>query len=363
MHLCDDEGNKLRSQQVAPEIVKEAYARLLLSRGWVENGQPDAQVGTVCQRYLEHLKPSEPVGRNPRGTAKTFRDRGRTLYDFCYGYSGKYFCDGDLQKRRALGEPTRLHPGFGSLAASELTFAHVDEWLSYHPTWGPGGKRTRLQTLKRAFNFAVERSLIAKSPLKGYKIPRGVSRVTYLTPEQEQALRAAASPAFEEALQVCIRTGARFGIEFAKLERRHVKDHGDRMEWKFKPTETKNKRERVVRIVDPAVLAIVRRRLAENPTGPLFRNEKGNPWTAAMLSNNFRRAKARIQKNGVVLDDDACMYSCRHTYAKRVLEGYWTGKPTSIKTLARLMGNTVQVCIDHYLQFSEADNEMVWDAV
>ena len=43
-----------------------------------------------------------------------------------------------------------------------------------------------------------------------------------------------------------------------------------------------------------------------------------------------------------------------------VLEGYWSGKPTSINSLARLMGNSVQVCIDHYLQFSEADNEMLW---
>ena len=80
-----------------------------------------------------------------------------------------------------------------------------------------------------------------------------------------------------------------------------------------------------------------------------------------MLSQNFRRAKARIKKKGVNLDPDACMYTCRHTYAKRTLEGFWTGKLTSIKTLARLMGNTVQVCIDHYLQFSEADTEGLWE--
>jgi len=31
--------------------------------------------------------------------------------------------------------------------------------------------------------------------------------------------------------------------------------------------------------------------------------------------------------------------------------------------LARLMGNTPQVCRDHYLQWSEIDNDLLWDAV
>ena len=88
-------------------------------------------------------------------------------------------------------------------------------------------------------------------------------------------------------------------------------------------------------------------------------NQNGEPWTRKMLSQNFRRAKAKLKDP---LDDDACMYSCRHTYAKRVLEGFWTGRPASINSLARLMGNTVKVCIDHYLLFSEADNEMLWGA-
>ena len=128
------------------------------------------------------------------------------------------------------------------------------------------------------------------------------------------------------------------------------------MEWTFKAEESKNKKLRIIRITDSEIIRLVSERLPGN--GPLFRNQDGKPWTRDMLSQNFRRAKARIKG----LDEDACMYSCRHTYAKRTLEGYWSGKPTSIKTLARLMGNTVQVCIDHYLRFSEADNEGLWGA-
>jgi integrase len=185
-----------------------------------------------------------------------------------------------------------------------------------------------------------------------------VSRVTYLTPEQETAMRAVVSRAFAVALQVCIRTGATFGSEFARLEAKHVRDHGDRMEWVFNAEAVNNKKLRIIRVTDPQIIRLVRERIQRHPSGPLFRNRQGKPWTPGMLSQNFRRGKAKVGG----LDDDACMYSCRHTYAKRTLEGYWTGEPTSIKTLARLMGNTVQVCIDHYLQFSEADNDGLWAA-
>ena len=56
------------------------------------------------------------------------------------------------------------------------------------------------------------------------------------------------------------------------------------------------------------------------------------------------------------------MYATRHTYAKRTLQGYWTGKATNIETLARLMGNSPQVCREHYLQWSEIDNDPLWEA-
>ena len=72
--------------------------------------------------------------------------------------------------------------------------------------------------------------------------------------------------------------------------------------------------------------------------------------------------KNRCAKKGIEFDVDTCMYSCRHTYAKRTLQGYWTGKQTNIETLARLMGNSPQVCRDHYLQWTETYNEPLWES-
>ena len=64
----------------------------------------------------------------------------------------------------------------------------------------------------------------------------------------------------------------------------------------------------------------------------------------------------------MTFDNDCCMYSCRHN-AKRILSGYWSGKQTNIETLAILMGNSPQVCRDHYLQWCEHFAEPVWEAL
>ena len=42
-------------------------------------------------------------------------------------------------------------------------------------------------------------------------------------------------------------------------------------------------------------------------------------------------------------------YTCRHTFAHRMLAGYWNdGAGCSIEVLAELMGDTPKVAFDHY---------------
>ncbi|TWT87175.1 Phage integrase family protein [Pseudobythopirellula maris] len=202
--------------------------------------------------------------------------------------------------------------------------------------------------------------MIPVNPIKGYKTPKQRSRITYFTPEQEGALLSAASPSLAVAIKVCIRTGARPGCEFAKLTADHVEDMGDRMEWRFEPHESKTGNLRILRIIDPEILALVRERM--HLEGPIFRCQSGTPWKRYNLTERLRTIKKRLIKQGVKFDDDACFYTCRHTYAKRVLQGFWSGKPTNIETLARLMGNSPQVCQDHYLQWSESYAEPLWES-
>ena len=115
------------------------------------------------------------------------------------------------------------------------------------------------------------------------------------------------------------------------------------MEWTFKADESKTRKLRVLRIKDAEIIRIVQQLIAKHPTGPIFRNTKGKPWNQKSLSIGFRKLKEKLQEHGMRLDPDACMYSCRHTYAKRTLQGYWTGKMINVDTLAGLMGNSPQV--------------------
>src|SRR5206468_1674774 len=127
------------------------------------------------------------------------------------------------------------------------------------------------------------------------------------------------------AIKVCIRTGARYGCEFAKLTAKEVKDVADsRMEW-FWPEGTKVKgKPRTIRVTDREIIEDVRSRMDRYPTGPLFRNSQGKPWTQKTLKNSFKRLKKRMKAKGYEFDECDCLYTTRHTFAKRMLNGYWS---------------------------------------
>ena len=70
------------------------------------------------------------------------------------------------------------------------------------------------------------------------------------------------------------------------------------------------------------------------------------------MKSAFQRLRKKLRKQGTELNQDDSMYTCRHTFAKRMLGGYW-GKPVTLEVVAGLMGNTRQVCWDHYGQWCE----------
>ncbi|MBI3465035.1 MAG: tyrosine-type recombinase/integrase [Planctomycetes bacterium] len=348
--LLDPDGNRIRERNTPDAVLREALARHLMQPAMKEVEAGDGP--TVLEVVSAYLKSVEAENR------KTFEDRSATLFDLCYGLPPAF--------RRNGKEPTEddyIHDGLGNRPAAKVIPLDITQWLQAHPTWT--SYRTRVQAVKRAFNYAVEQGLLAASPLRGMKVQKPNARVTYLTDEQEAALLEHAGKAFRVALRVLIRTGMRPGIEFAALRARHITDEGTRLTLTFQPHETKTKRVRVIRIKAPQVIKAIRRRVAPSGDAPLFRNRHGDPWTVKMLSQNFRRTLARARKHttrDLQWDKDVCLYSCRHTYAKRTLQGYWSGTPTNIETLARLMGHTVQVCRDHYLQWTNSYDEPLWDA-
>lgn len=326
------DGRRMRKKSIPQADLKAAY-----SRATKRSAAPS--ILEVSTEYLNSIK-----------TPSTYETRSRTLFDFCYGLPGRFINNGKEPKPE-----DKIHKGYAELPADQLTKLDVTRWLQAHD-WN-GSRRTHIQAVKKALNHAVDIGLLEANPIKGYKTPKQNGRVTYITPEQEQALIEVANPALATAIKVLIRTGARPGCEFAALTAKHVTD-SDQMLWTFEKEEGKNRRLRVIYIQDPEIIEFVRERL--DLKGPIFRNSKGTPWKRNTLSRAFSRAK---EKTGIEFDKDACLYSCRHTYAKRILQGYWSGQNQNIETLAKLMDNSPQVCRDHYLQWTDTYDQPLWDAV
>ena len=57
--------------------------------------------------------------------------------------------------------------------------------------------------------------------------------------------------------------------------------------------------------------------------------------------------------------------TCRHTFAHRMLSGYWTnGVGCSIETLAELIGDTPKVAFDHYgKEWGQHYQDPLWMAI
>jgi hypothetical protein len=361
--LRNTEGEPLRDRDTPATAVREAHARFLmgLDRAVVQAPEADqVTVLKVCELYLSYCQAT--------GAAATYRSRADTLFDFCSGLPAAFRNKSGAgnQKTKKGIDAARIHPGYGNLLICDLMPLHVDQWFQAHPSWD-GCRRTKVQALKRAINYCVGAGVLTRNPIKGFKTQKSGMRMTYLTPVQEAACYEYANAALAIAIKVCIRTGARYGSEFAKLTAKHVQSTDKGMEWRFSEKESKNHKPRVVRIPNSdeagnEVIEIVQRQLERYPTGPIFRNSFGNPWTRPTLGGAFTRLRKRLAKKGVVLDDDACMYSCRHTYAKRALSGYWAGKPSTIERLAALMGNTREVCWEHYAGWCDAYTDPLWES-
>ena len=356
VRLLSEDGNHLKDPHTPPEVLEKALARYRLG---VDEQMKREAVGdqtplmTVCQTYLDYCEANN--------RASTFYTRANFLFDFCTGFPARFRDKEDGRTPPKATEKHRLHKGYGAKPLCELVPLDVEQWLNQHRTWGPGGRRIGIQALKRALNYYAKATKTV-NPVKGLNAGKPGKRITYFTPEVEEKLYQHCKCALATAIKVCIRTGARYGSEFCRLTAKHVEETPQGMRWVFSADEAKTNRPRRI-YVDDEIAKIVRLLIKRHPTGLLFQNSKGAPWTGRGLRAAFNRLKKRLAQKGIKLDKSDCMYSTRHTYAKRTLGGFWTGKPCTIEQLAELMGNSPQVCRESYAAWCEAYTDPLWEAV
>lgn len=336
--LFDERGRRIRGKESRP-LAELALARLKVSGKWRVPVLPSSNgewlVARVCSEYLQYCE---------RGVA-----------------SGSISADHRASSNRYLND---LCGYCGALPVSQLNKGHVEVWLEQHPTWrSPVTVRDVIAIVLAAFNRAADLHEVC-NPLMGLKKPPSRPRLQSISTEDEEAMYAATDEPFRNFLCAAMHTGVRPLCELAKLRAENVVETERGVMWRVYSSKTKKTRKIPVR---PEVAELTRELMKTAPRGsdlPLFRNSHGNPWSESVV-NRFRKIKKKLGWDQDPIRKSYSCYTCRHTFAHRMLSGYWNGgSGCSIEVLAELMGDTPKVAFDHYgREWSQHYQEPLWAAI
>jgi integrase len=337
--LVDEHGQRIRGSgnRQAAEL---ALARRKVAGQWRPSAEPTLQgewlVAQVCSEYLEYCR---------RGVT------GGTL--------SKEYCSEVVRHLNQLCEYC------GALPVSQLSKGHVQHWVDMQPTWrSPATRRNAIAIVLAAFNYSRNNSGVSHA-LQGLKKPVGHPRLQSFSPEEEAALYAATDKAFGDFLFAAIHTGLRPFCELARLTAEDVEETGRGMLWRVYSSKTKKTRKIPVRS-DVAKLTRQLMQTAGQGSGlPLLRNTQGNAWKKVTGVHRFLKIKQDLGWRDNPARKSYSCYTCRHTFAHRMLAGYWNGGAgCSIETLAELLGDTPKVAFDHYgREWGQHYQEPLWAAI
>jgi integrase/recombinase XerC len=231
---------------------------------------------------------------------------------------------------------------FGTLKVTELKPKHVTSWLNSRG-WGASTRYSAIASVKRAISWAMDEGhcdgFLTDDPLRKLKKPAYARREVMLSEEDRQRIEAAVKDrAFKRYLFALGQTGCRPG-EIRTVTTDNV--HGDT--WVFTDhKETHHGKPRVI-FLNEAMRLLVTELVAENPTGPLFLNSRGKPWTQNAVRIRFRNLRLKLG-----LPKGSVAYCYRHAYATDMLhKGY------DPLTVAQLLGHSSTKMLErHYAHLS-----------
>jgi len=341
--LVDEQGKRIRGAD-NKQSARLALARVRLRQGLEPESETAASpesktevwsVARVCSEYLSYCERAVAGGRmHPeyrQGIA-------RTLNELCR------YC--------------------GALEVQELKRGDISGWVESRPSWrSPVTRRNVITMILAAFQHAANEFGV-RNPLKGLKKPPSRPRLQSIPPDDELAIYGATDDVFRNFLFAALHTGLRPFCELAKLTAAHVEETPRGMMWRVYSSKTKKTRKIPVR---PEVAKLTRKliKTAPSPSTPVFRNAQGNSWKKVTGVHRFLSLKRKL---GWIGDDPRARYSsysCRHTFAHRMLSGYWNdGVGCSIEVLAELIGDTPKVAFDHYgKEWGQHYQEPLWAAI
>ena len=337
--LLGEDGERVRGKDNR-EKARLALARAKLADQGELPAAPDGGgewvVARVCSEYIQYCDRGLAAGT----VSRDHRDNTvRYLNDLCR------YC--------------------GALRVAELKKGHVRHWMESHAGWkSPVTHRGVIAIVLAAFNYSQENHDV-RNPLKGLKKPPARPRLESFSAEDEQAIYGATDEPFRNFLFAALHTGLRPFCELARLTADDVEQSERGMMWRVHSSKTKKTRKIPVR---PEVAELTRRLMQTAPAGsgiPLFRNSQGNAWKKVTGVTRFLMIKRKLRWDQEPVRSRYSCYTCRHTFAHRMLSGYWNaGTGCSIEILAELIGDTPKVAFDHYgREWGQHYQEPLWAAV
>lgn len=238
----------------------------------------------------------------------------------------------------------------GTLPAASLT-CPLAEAYSRRPTWNDSTRSVFLATLARAFYHAERARIIDRTPLIGLRKPPIASRAAdaMVTTEEHAKLSTASPPYFRRFLEMLYLTGCR-PAEAAQLT-------ADDIDWDagtavIRKHKTMRKGKRRVLYLAPDAVTLLRELAAKYPTGPLFRNRIGKPWTRSAIGMAIRKAGRTAGLTGKIA------YGYRHAFATDALA---SGVPDA--QVAELLGHTSTAMLHRHYSHLSTKTKVLADAL
>ncbi len=232
------------------------------------------------------------------------------------------------------------------LKASDLKPYHLTKFLDkLYPVDGVSGnyRGSAIRTVKRAFEWATQEGYLISNPLGRYKKPKATPSDRLVTDLQWVAVIDALESWGEDGqsyldfITIMRQTGCRpqeaRTCEASYLDRRDKCLVFPRDKSKGRVTQ------RVVPLTDIA-FELCSRLALKHPSGPIFRNSHGTPWTRYSLKAWAKRLDGRNKKmpswlNRKRVDFRLSVKAIRHTWATEALT-----RGVDPITVATIMGHT-----------------------
>lgn len=244
----------------------------------------------------------------------------------------------------------------GGVQLRDLKAAHVDDVLKRHAGWGKSTQRGVMVCVMTALNWAVKQGVAARNPLDGkLDIPPIVSRGrdSVIPRADYEVMVANANPRFQDFLIACRNTGTRPHI-VAAVTAKHFHE-APFPTWVMEEHKTQDTGEPLVVVLTPTMVALTKRLVAERPEGPLFLNNRGNPWTDTAWGKAMSGLRRKLKAAGVKLDCSGIVYGFRHSYATEMLK---RGVPEA--HVAQMLGHKSTAMLSkHYSHLSSEIGTLV----